>query len=266
VEAQSLTAHVLRIPRSIDCPLGFSMSLVPRGQFTMGINSPPTVDEQGAERPRRVTITEPFYLARWPITHGTWRMVAGSWRPAAPGGLSRWLPWNVFRARKTTGSDTSIYLPVEDLTKNDANGFLVQLNSLSAAQMVEEAGYDLEFRLPTESEWEFACRAGSTTRFSFADEPTDLDDYAWHRSNSRGRPQKTAMLAPNCIALHDMLGNVWEWCAENVLRGGSARDSAGEVTCDARKLIPGRSSNELVGLRVAATIVRGRGLAARHLP
>jgi formylglycine-generating enzyme required for sulfatase activity len=61
-----------------------------------------------------------------------------------------------------------------------------------------------------------------------------------------------------------MLGNVWEWCAEGVLRGGSARDAAGDVTCDARRLAAGQLSKELVGLRVAGTIGRKNESSARH--
>ncbi len=130
------------------------------------------------------------------------------------------------------------------------------------------------YRLPTEAEWEYACRAGTESRYGFGDDVKQLGSYAWYSSNSEGRTCPVGRKRPNGFGLYDMHGNVWEWCWDGyeedyyrhspdvdplgdeeadyrVTRGGGWNDVPGDLRAASRvKFVPSGRSNFL-GLRVA---------------
>ena len=175
------------------------MVLIPAGTFTMG--SP--ADERGRWDdgewlPHEVTITEPFYLGKYEVTQAQWRAVMGS-NPAHSYGV---------------GDD----YPVYDVSWDDCQTFASRLNETGQGP----------FRLPTEAEWEYACRAGTTTRFSFGDalECDDNDGYCeiqdqhmwWWGNDTYGGEasgsKEVGTKLPNPWGLYDAHGNLLEWCSD----------------------------------------------------
>ena len=144
----------------------------------------------GDESPlREVRISRPFHLGRTEITQAQWEAVMGS-RPWAGLDFVREGP----------------QYPAVNVSWLEVRAFAERLNDL--------AGADL-YRLPTEAEWEYACRAGTTTRWSFGDDAARLDDHAWHTGNTWDVEERYAHAVatrdPNPWGLHDMHGNVNEW-------------------------------------------------------
>jgi formylglycine-generating enzyme required for sulfatase activity len=116
--------------------------------------------------------------------------------------------------------------PVENAFWEDATEFCKKLSEKTRQTV----------RLPTEAEWEYACRAGTQTAFSFGDDPSALGDYAWHAGNSGERSHPVGQKKPNAWGLYDMHGNIWEWCADRYGKypKGFATDPSGPTTGDTR--------------------------------
>ena len=162
--------------------IGMEFKLLPGGTFTMG-------DAIGDddETPHQVTLTKAFELGVYEVTQEQYEAVMGR----APS--------------KFKGPQN----PVETVSWDDAVEFCRKLSELPAEK---KAGY--VYRLPTEAEWEYACRAGTTTTYSFGDSDSELGDYAWYDKNSGNTTHPVRQKKPNAWGLYDLHGNVWEWCQD----------------------------------------------------
>ena len=155
---------------------------IPPGKFLMGEKKDGQVD---------VTLSQGFWLGKCPVTQEEYQSVTGD----NPSGFKKVGP----RA------------PVEDVSSEDAAAFCRKLTELAS---LAGRAKTFQCRLPTEAEWEYACRAGTTTQFSFGDSPSDLGDYAWYGKNSGMQTHPVGQKQPNPWGLYDMHGNVWEWCQD----------------------------------------------------
>ena len=179
---------------------GIEFVWCPPGTFMMG-----TPGDEEHEIQHQVTLTRGFWIGKYPVTQAQWLRVMGH-NPSEFRGAGLEAPvenvsWNVAVHRAL--QHCRLEAPVENVSWNDAHAFC------SAVSRAE----GIQLRLPTEAEWEYACRAGSTGPYCF-DSPYvgDLIDYAWFWENSGQTTHPVGQKKPNGWGIHDMHGNVWEWC------------------------------------------------------
>jgi formylglycine-generating enzyme required for sulfatase activity len=233
---QQRWAEYLGIPVKVTTPQGMEFALIPPGTFLMG--SPASEPERSYdETQHRVTLKKGFYLGVHPVTQAQWKGIMGNTPTRFEG-------------------DT---LPVEMVSWDACQAFVKELSQKTGKR----------FRLPTEAEWEYACRAGTTTPFHFGETiSTEQANYDGNYTYRKGREWKSlgettpvGSFPPNAWGLHDMHGNIWEWCEDwhgayssrdskdpinsnpgdtRVLRGGSCCDGPGRCRSASRcRLVPG---------------------------
>jgi formylglycine-generating enzyme required for sulfatase activity len=180
-------------PKEITNSIGMKLLLIPKGTFMMG--SPETEKgRQENETQHEVTISKDYYLGVHEVTQAQYETVMGK---------------NPSHFQGAIVGNENADLPVENVSWDDAVEFCKKLSDLP-----EEKKAGRVYRLPTEAEWEYACRAGSKTAYSFDDEEGLLPEYGWFNRNSSNRTHTVGLLEPNAWGLYDMHGNVWEWCSD----------------------------------------------------
>ena len=190
--------------KTVTNSIGIELIEIPAGTFTMG---------EGGDAVAG-TLTQPFWLGKTEVTQGQWQQVMGT------------EPW-VGEDNVLTDKDC----PVTYVSWDDATAFCQELTEIERKAGKLKA--DEEYRLATEAEWEYACRAGTTTAYSFGDDEKQLGEYAWFDGNTAGEQyaHKVGLKQSNPWDLHDMHGNVWEWCSDwydGPLPGGTDPVGPGE--------------------------------------
>jgi formylglycine-generating enzyme required for sulfatase activity len=196
----------------IAAPANTNLVFIQPGTFTMGS---PTNDGGPGEHPQTVvTISRGFWIGKYLVTQGEYQAVVGS---------------NPSYFTSADGFSDDPALPVESLSWYDATKYCaLRTQQEQAAGLIAS---NLVYRLPTEAEWEYVCRAGTTTEFSYGDDPgyTNLVNYSWYVANSGGMSHPVGQKLPNPWGLYDVHGDVYEWCLDwlGTYPGGTVLDPQG---------------------------------------
>ncbi len=256
-QAPATTARPLPPPAAAETPtagepytlrdLELTLLWIPPGTFVMA-------NVHGSDDETPVTLSHGFWLGRTEVTQEQWRMLRPDYQNAS-----------LFK-----GSSR----PVDSVPWVDALEFARQLNMRERAAGRLPDGY--EYTLPSEAQWEYACRAGTTGPFA-----GNIDSLGWYERNSGAQTHLVAQLAPNAWGLYDMHGNVWEWCydglepygarpvvdpvrglngagtsAWHIIRGGGWNSAAGQCRSDLRYWRPLSTVAPGIGFRIALVPIR----------
>ena len=207
----------------LDLGGGIKMELIPIPAGTFAMGSPPGKG-RGDERQHTVTISKPYFIGKFPVTQEQYEAIIGS------------------NPSKFTGPRN----PVDQVIWKEAEEFCDKMTEKTKDKI--PAGYRVQ--LPTEAQWEYACRAGTKTQWYSGDTETELETVAWFDRNGEGKTHPVGEKKPNAWGLYDMHGNVWQWCQDwkedyqakaqtdpqgpvkgtmRSLRGGSFTNSSGDA-------------------------------------
>ena len=202
--------------------LGMKFVKITSGSFMMGSGISPSdiASRYGGKEEwyeddipqHKVTIRHPFFMQTMEVTVGQWRLFVkdtGYKTEAETAGGATILTGNDWKKTEgyywdNPGFAQTKMNPVTCVSWNDVQAFIEWLNRKEGKT----------YRLPTEAEWEYACRAGSTASFSFGDDLINLGRYAWYWNNANRRSHPVGKKEPNPWNIHDIYGNVWEWCQD----------------------------------------------------
>ncbi len=203
----------------------YAMEPIPGGEFQLG-SPADEADRLADEGPQRTIVVEPFWMGRYEVTWSEYKeymklyvifktFEAQNIRPVTSDNLSDAItaPTQLYDPSYTFGLGEDPRQPAVTMTQYAAKQYTHWLSGISGRQ----------YRLPSEAEWEYACRAGTTTAYHFGDDPKLLGEYAWYYDNADGRPRKVGQKKPNPWGLFDMHGNAWEWTLDEYHADGYAR-------------------------------------------
>nr|WP_295934670.1 formylglycine-generating enzyme family protein [uncultured Dyadobacter sp.] len=236
-------------------PQVYDMVAIPGGEFTMG--SP--AGEKGRradEGPQHKVKIEPFWMGKHEVVWDIYDLYAFKNMEKEMGARHP----DPDKSVQKTDASTRPSPPYVDMSFGMGRSGYPAINMTQYAAiyfckwLYEKTG--IFYRLPTEAEWEYACRAGSKTAYSFGDE-SKIDEYAWYRKNSDAAYKKIGLKKPNAWGLHDMHGNVMEWTLDQYIPDYYAKQPAGEAFAPVTELYPtsvrgGSWDDEAADLRSAA--------------
>ncbi|MEA2012470.1 MAG: formylglycine-generating enzyme family protein [Verrucomicrobiota bacterium] len=241
MEKQKEWVNEKKFPLEIKNSLGMIFRLIPPGTFLMG--SPETEKGRGiCETPHKVTIKNPFYITKHEVTIKEWKQLM----------------------KINKNSFKGINTPAEEMTWYDCQRFI---KKLCKREGVPKGRY----RLPTEEEWEYACRAGTSTAFYFGDSTIKAGDFMEYLDSESRRTSVVGQKIPNAWGLFNMHGNVWEWCLEiytdylsglqvdgnkRCIRGGNWYSPLDECRSANRCRLTATSHGNLLGFRLIRSIVK----------
>ena len=231
---QSAPATGKRFYRAVAMEAPTNMVFIPPGTFRMGspTNEVHRYDWEGPQT--AVTVSRGYWMWKFEVKQGEYLAVTGS-NPSFLNGVREF--WDG-SCQCSTNRDfgTDLNRPVETVSWDDATAYCAALTQRE--RLAGRIAPNSLYRLPTEAEWEYACRAWTSTRFSYGDDLgyKNLTNYAWYGDNSDGQTHPVGQKLPNPWGLHDMYGNVFEWCQDwyGDYAGGVALDPQGPEAGSAR--------------------------------
>ncbi|MDA0835346.1 MAG: formylglycine-generating enzyme family protein [Planctomycetota bacterium] len=268
LEAQAVWAKRLGQPVRDRSVAGFVFVLIPPGKLELDPQTSHASDAKSMEfstieqiqRTDTIAISQPFYCSAYEVSRRQFFEVLG---------------FDPSTSLDLVQKETKLSRPVETVSWLDAVRFcnaLSEKSGLPPYYGIGESSVTIAggngIRLPTEDEWDYACRAGSTTQFSFGERDDDLIEYGWFATNSMNQTQPVGTKQPNRLGLYDMHGNVWEWCEDaavlraeaefdtnrRIVRGGSWTHDADGCGSASRQHYGEGDSGPNGGFRVVRTI------------
>jgi len=220
-------------PKEITNSIGMKLVLIPKGTFMMGSPESEEGHQRNNETQHEVTISKDYYLGVYEVTQAQYEKVIGK----NPSLFQRAIVGNEIADR-----------PVENVSWDDTVEFCKKLSDLP-----EEKKAGRLYRLPTEAEWEYACRAGGKTAFSFGESSESLGDYAWFIGNGNFQTHPVGEKKANAWGLYEMHGNMGEWCSDWYGRypKGAVSDPTGPKEGSGRVFRGGCWGNEAADCRSA---------------
>ncbi len=227
--------------------IGMKFIYIPPGTFMMGTHPVAPIRDED-EKYHQVSLTKGYFIQTTEVTQAQWKKIMGD--------ESAFFPFRPFF--KKCGNNC----PMENISWADTQEFIRKLNRKEKT---------VKYRLPSEAEWEYACRAGSSTSYCYGQETVGLEEYAWYQENSNAGSHPVGQKKPNKWGLYDMHGNLWEWCQDwngeyptnavtdpkgpskgtlRVCRGGSWRNYSGGVRSAYRDYVSPSRGDSFIGFRI----------------